>query len=47
MMDSSKIGKTSLHRFVGLAAFTDIIVTKDVPMSVFTDVPEATQIHIV
>lgn len=46
MMDSSKIGKTSLHRFVELAAFTDIIVTKDVPMSVFADVSEATQIHI-
>jgi DeoR/GlpR family transcriptional regulator of sugar metabolism len=46
MMDSSKIGKTSLHRFVELSAFTDIIVTKDVPMSVFADVSEATQIHI-
>jgi DeoR/GlpR family transcriptional regulator of sugar metabolism len=45
MMDSSKIGRTSLHQFVPLSAFTDIVVTSDVPRSMFADLPETVQLH--
>jgi DeoR/GlpR family transcriptional regulator of sugar metabolism len=47
MMDSSKVGRTSLHQFVPVHAFTDIIVTKDIPRSFFADLPDTVQLHIV
>jgi len=46
MMDSSKVGRTSLHQFVPVHAFTDIIVTKDIPRSLFADLPDTVQLHI-
>jgi DeoR/GlpR family transcriptional regulator of sugar metabolism len=45
MMDSSKVGRTSLHQFVPLAAFTDVILTSDVPRSMFADLPETVSLH--
>lgn len=30
MMDGSKVGQTSLHRYVGIREFTDVILTDDV-----------------
>ncbi len=45
MMDSSKVGRTSLHQFVPIHAFTDVILTKDVPQSLFSEVPETVRFH--
>lgn len=45
MMDSSKVGRTSLHQFVPLAAFTDVILTSDVPRAMFADLPDTVTIH--
>lgn len=46
MMDSSKVGRTSLHQFVPVHAFTDVILSKDIPRSLFADLPDTVQIHI-
>lgn len=45
MMDSSKVGRTSLHQFVPIHAFTDVILTKDVSRSLFSDVPDTVRFH--
>ena len=45
MMDSSKVGRTSLHQFVPIQAFTDVILTKDVPRSLFSEVAETVRFH--
>lgn len=45
MMDSSKVGKTSLHRFVPLSAFSDVILTADTPKTMFADLPEEVSLH--
>lgn len=47
MMDSSKVGRTSLHQFVPLAAFTDVILSDDVPRSMLTELPDNVSIHFV
>lgn len=46
MMDGSKVGKTSLHRFAELSEFTDVIVTNDAPDSILGRVSELTNLHI-
>lgn len=46
MMDGSKVGKTSLHRFAELSEFTDVILTSDVPVELQERVAEVTTLHI-
>ncbi|WP_437583308.1 DeoR/GlpR family DNA-binding transcription regulator [Paramicrobacterium sp. CJ85] len=41
MMDGSKVGKTSLHRYVPVAEFTDLVVTGDVSDEFLSSVDES------
>ena len=45
LMDSSKVGRTSLHQFVPIDAFTDVILTSDVTRTMFSDLPESVTLH--
>lgn len=46
MMDGSKVGQTSLHRYVPIDAFTDVILTGDVPASVRDRISEQVAVHV-
>ncbi len=46
MVDSSKVGKTSLHRFADVSEFTDVIITDDVSPGFIAEISEATTVHI-
>lgn len=46
MMDGSKVGKTSLHRFVPVADFTDVIVTDDVSTEMLAELAEVATVHV-
>lgn len=46
LADSSKVGKTSLHRFAAISEFTDVIVTSDVPASFIEEISDVTTVHI-
>lgn len=46
MMDSSKVGHTSLHRYVPIADFTDVILTDDVSGEVAGAVAERSRLHL-
>lgn len=44
MMDGSKVGKTSLHRYVPVAEFTDVVLTGDVTEDVTASIDESVTI---
>lgn len=46
MVDGSKIGRTSLHRFVPISEFTDVIITDDVDPDVIEAIADVTRVHI-
>lgn len=46
MMDGSKVGRTSLHHYVPVSEFTDLIVTDDVSAEFREAVAEHTQLHV-
>lgn len=46
LMDGSKVGQTSLHRFVPVSDFTDVIVTDDVPADVRSEIAEVATVHV-
>jgi DeoR/GlpR family transcriptional regulator of sugar metabolism len=47
MMDGSKVGRTSLHRYVPVADFTDVVLTDDVDAAVVERIAEQTTVHLV
>ena len=47
MMDGSKVGHTSLHRFVAVSEFTDVILTDDVAQATVDRIAERTAVHLV
>jgi DeoR/GlpR family transcriptional regulator of sugar metabolism len=46
MMDGTKIGRTSLHHYVPVSEFTDVIFTDDVPADFVSAVAQHTKVHI-
>jgi len=46
LMDESKIGKTSLNRFVPASDFTDVVLTDETPNEVVNQLREVTTVHI-
>lgn len=46
MMDGSKVGHTSLHRFVAVADFTDVILTDDVDATLVDRIAERATVHL-
>ncbi|HCS60113.1 MAG TPA: DeoR family transcriptional regulator [Microbacterium sp.] len=46
MMDGSKVGHTSLHRFLPISGFTDVILTEDVDESMRARIAEHATVHI-
>ncbi|RFA20824.1 DeoR/GlpR family DNA-binding transcription regulator [Subtercola boreus] len=46
MMDSSKVGRTSLNRYVPVSEFTDVILTDDVDPSIVAQLAEKTVVHL-
>lgn len=46
MMDGSKVGKTSLNRYVAVEDFTDVILTDDVPDELVQAIAEHAKVHI-
>lgn len=46
MMDSSKVGHTSLNRYVPVSDFTDVILTSDVAPEVVDSIRESANVHI-
>lgn len=46
MMDGTKIERTSLHHYVPVSEFTDVIFTDDVPADFLDAVAEHTKVHI-
>ncbi len=47
MMDGSKVGLTSLHRFLPVSDFTDVILTEDVDPAMRERIAEHAAVHIV
>ena len=47
MMDSTKVGHTSLHRFVPISAFTDVLLTDDVEPGIADRVAEQADLRLV
>jgi DeoR/GlpR family transcriptional regulator of sugar metabolism len=46
LLDESKIGKTSLNRFVPASEFTDLVLTDATPPDVISQLREVTTVHI-
>lgn len=46
MMDGSKVGHTSLHRFLPVSDFTDVILTSDVEPGMVDRIAERAAIHL-
>lgn len=47
MMDSTKVGHTSLHRFVPVSSFTDVLLTADVDPEIADAVAEQAHLQLV
>lgn len=47
MMDGSKVGHTSLHRFVAVSEFTDVILTNDIDPATVDQIAERATVHVV
>ena len=47
MMDGSKVGRTSLHRFLPVDAFTDVLLTADVHPVLAAQIGERTKVEVV
>lgn len=47
MMDGSKVGRTSLHRYVPVADFTDVVLTDDVDPEIVEGLEAMTRVHLV
>ncbi|RFA10263.1 DeoR family transcriptional regulator [Subtercola boreus] len=46
MMDGSKVGRTSLHRYVPVSEFTDVILTDDVDPAIVAQIGAQTTVHL-
>ncbi|CAA9244465.1 MAG: Glycerol-3-phosphate regulon repressor, DeoR family [uncultured Arthrobacter sp.] len=46
MMDGSKVGRTSLHHYVPVSDFTDVVLTDDVPAEVIAQLREHCRVHL-
>lgn len=46
MMDATKVGQTSLHRYAAVSEFTDVILTDDVDPQLAAAVAEVTALHL-
>jgi DeoR/GlpR family transcriptional regulator of sugar metabolism len=46
MMDSSKVGHTSLHRFVAISDFTDVILSADTGEQLVNRIGEHAKVHL-
>lgn len=46
MMDGSKVGHTSLHRFAPVADFTDVVLTDDVDMALIDRIAARSTVHL-
>lgn len=46
MVDSSKVGRTSLHHFAALDEFTDVILTSQVPQATMDKIAEHASVHV-
>lgn len=46
LMDGAKIGMTSLHRFVPITDFTDVVFSEDVPLDFRTRMEERVNVHV-
>lgn len=46
MMDSSKLGQTSLHRYVPISDFSDVILTDDVDTAMRDQIAEHATVHL-
>ena len=46
MMDSTKVGRTSLHRYVPVSDFTDVILTDDVDPEIVEQVSQLAVVHL-
>lgn len=46
MIDGSKVGRRSLHRFAELAEFSDLVVTPDVPVQMREAMAEHVSLHV-
>lgn len=47
MMDGSKVGRTSLHKYVPVADFTDVVLTDDVDAAIVERIAEHSAVHLV
>ncbi|MTB89431.1 DeoR/GlpR transcriptional regulator [Aeromicrobium senzhongii] len=46
MIDGSKVGRRSLHRFAELSEFSDLVVTPDVPVAMRETMAEHVRLHV-
>lgn len=46
LMDGSKVGHTSLHRYLPISAFTDVILTDDVPATIRERIADHSTVHV-
>ena len=46
LMDGTKVGRTSLHRFAAVEEFTDVVVTSDVPTATREVIGENSALHV-
>ena len=46
MMDGSKVGRTSLHHYVPVSDFTDVILTDDVDAEMVSRIAEQARVHL-
>ncbi|MET4782364.1 DeoR/GlpR family DNA-binding transcription regulator [Glaciihabitans sp. UYNi722] len=46
MMDSTKVGRTSLHRYVPVSDFTDVILTDDVDPEMVEKISQRVRVHL-
>ena len=46
MMDSSKVGRTSLHRYVPVSDFTDVVLTDDVDAETLERIGRHSRVHL-
>lgn len=46
LMDASKVGRTSLHHYVPVGDFTDVVLTDDVPAEIVAELDEQCRVHL-
>ena len=46
MMDSTKVGRTSLHRYVPVSDYSDVILTPDVDPAIVERIATHTSVHL-